>query len=329
MSQQLQMPEGVHVEEMTSTYGRFVVQPLERGFGITIGNTFRRVLLSSLKGVAITAIKIDGVQHEFSTVPGVTEDVSDLILNLKGVRFKRAVEDEGDGAITVEVKGPGTFTAKDIADASADFEILNPDHHIATLADDARVLVDLRIGEGRGYVGAEDNKKADDPIGVIAIDSLFSPIQNVKYAVQPTRVGQRIDYERLQIEVETDGSITPEDALTSAAAILRDHIGLFVEVETAPEPKEEEREVDAEVQRVRGMLLQSVDDLDLSVRAQNCLKAAQIKSIGDLVRREESEMLKFRNFGRKSLQELVQVLEERGLRFGMDVHRYIELEEQA
>ena len=329
MSQQLQMPEGVHVEEMTSTYGRFVVQPLERGFGITIGNTFRRVLLSSLKGVAITAIKIDGVQHEFSTVPGVTEDVSDLILNLKGVRFKRAVEDEGDGAITVEVKGPGTFTAKDIADASADFEILNPDHHIATLADDARVLVDLRIGEGRGYVGAEDNKKADDPIGVIAIDSLFSPIQNVKYAVQPTRVGQRIDYERLQIEVETDGSITPEDALTEAAAILRDHIGLFVEVETAPEPKEEEREVDAEVQRVRGMLLQSVDDLDLSVRAQNCLKAAQIKSIGDLVRREESEMVKFRNFGRKSLQELVQVLEERGLRFGMDVHRYIELEEQA
>ena len=329
MSQQLQMPEGVHVEEMTSTYGRFVVQPLERGFGITIGNTFRRVLLSSLKGVAITAIKIDGVQHEFSTVPGVTEDVSDLILNLKGVRFKRAVEDEGDGAITVEVKGPGTFTAKDIADASADFEILNPDHHLATLADDARVLVDLRIGEGRGYVGAEDNKKADDPIGVIAIDSLFSPIQNVKYAVEPTRVGQRIDYERLQIEVETDGSITPEDALTSAAAILRDHIGLFVEVETAPEPKEEEREVDAEVQRVRGMLLQSVDDLDLSVRAQNCLKAAQIKSIGDLVRREESEMLKFRNFGRKSLQELVQVLEERGLRFGMDVHRYIELEEQA
>ena len=329
MSQQLQMPEGVHVEEMTSTYGRFVVQPLERGFGITIGNTFRRVLLSSLKGVAITAIKIDGVQHEFSTVPGVTEDVADLILNLKGVRFKRAVEDEGDGAITVEVKGPGAFTAKDIAAASADFEILNPDHHIATLADDARVLIDLRIGEGRGYVGAEDNKKADDPIGVIAIDALFSPIQNVKYAVQPTRVGQRIDYERLQLDVETDGSITPEDALTSAAAILRDHIGLFVEVETAPEPKPEEREVDAEVQRVRGMLLQSVDDLDLSVRAQNCLKAAQIKSIGDLVRREESEMLKFRNFGRKSLQELVQVLEERGLRFGMDVHRYIELEEQA
>ena len=329
MSQQLQMPEGVHVEEMTSTYGRFVVQPLERGFGITIGNTFRRVLLSSLKGIAITAIKIDGVQHEFSTVPGVTEDVADLILNLKGVRFKRAVEDEGDGAVTVEVKGPGTFTAKDIADASADFEILNPDHHIATLADDARVLIDLRIGEGRGYVGAEDNKKADDPIGVIAIDALFSPIQNVKYAVQPTRVGQRIDYERLQLDVETDGSITPEDALTSAATILRDHIGLFVEVETAPEPAKEEREVDAEVQRVRGMLMQSVDDLDLSVRAQNCLKAAQIKSIGELVRREESEMLKFRNFGRKSLQELVQVLEERGLRFGMDVHRYIELEEQA
>jgi DNA-directed RNA polymerase subunit alpha len=319
---QLQMPEGVQAEEMNETYGRFVIQPLERGYGVTIGNAFRRVLLSSLGGTAITAIKVDGVQHEFSTIPGVTEDVTDIILNLKGVRFKAGEEDEG--MISLHLEGPGTWTAADIGAATADFEVLNPDHHIATLAEDAEVRVDLRIGQGRGYVPAEENKRPDDPIGVVAVDAIFTPILNVRYAVQPTRVGQKIDYERLTMEVETDGSLTPEEALTQAAAILRDHIALFVEVETESETAEEEREVDAEVQRVRAMLNQSVDDLDLSVRAQNCLRAASIKTIGDLVRREESEMLKFRNFGRKSLQELVQVLEERGLRFGMDVGRYIE-----
>ncbi|MEM6325741.1 MAG: DNA-directed RNA polymerase subunit alpha [Bacteroidota bacterium] len=319
---QLQMPDGVQVEEMSDTYGRFVVQPLERGYGLTIGNAFRRVLLSSLGGTAITGLKIDGVQHEFSTIPGVTEDVSDIILNLKGVRFKADEEDEG--SVSLQLEGPGEWTAKDIADATADFEVLNPDHVIAQLAEDADVRVDLRIGQGRGYIPAEENKRADDPIGVIAVDSIFTPILNVKYDVSPTRVGQRIDYERLTMEIETDGSITPEDALTQAAAILRDHIGLFVEVDTEPEQAEETTEVDAEVQRVRAILGQSVDDLDLSVRAQNCLRAASIKTIGDLVGREESEMLKFRNFGRKSLQELVQVLEERNLRFGMDVDRYME-----
>ena len=319
---QLQMPDGVTVEEMSDTYGRFVVQPLERGYGLTIGNAFRRVLLSSLGGTAITALKIDGVQHEFSTVPGVTEDVSDIILNLKGVRFRADEEDEG--SVSIQLEGPGEWTAKDIGEATADFEVLNPDHHIATLAEDADVRVDLRIGQGRGYVPAEENKRPDDPIGVIAVDSIFTPILNVKYDVSPTRVGQKIDYERLTMEIETDGSITPEDALTQAAAILRYHIGLFVEVDTEPEEAEETTEVDAEVQRVRAILGQSVDDLDLSVRAQNCLRAASIKTIGDLVSREESEMLKFRNFGRKSLQELVQVLEERNLRFGMDVDRYLE-----
>ena len=319
---QLQMPDGVTVEEMSDTYGRFVVQPLERGYGLTIGNAFRRVLLSSLGGTAVTALKIDGVQHEFSTIPGVTEDVSDIILNLKGVRFR--AEEEDEGSVSLQLEGPGTWTAKDIADATADFEVLNPDHVIASLAEDADVRVDLRIGQGRGYVPAEENKRADDPIGVVAVDSIFTPILNVKYDVSPTRVGQKIDYERLTMEIETDGSITPEDALTEAAAILRDHIGLFVEVDTEPEEAEETTEVDAEVQRVRSILHQSVDDLDLSVRAQNCLRAASIKTIGDLVGREESEMLKFRNFGRKSLQELVQVLDERGLGFGMDVNRYME-----
>ncbi len=321
---QLQMPDGVQVEEMNDTYGRFTVQPLERGYGVTIGNAFRRVLLSSLEGTAITALKIDGVQHEFSTVPGVTEDVADIILNLKGVRFRASEEEEG--TITLQLDGPGELTAGTLADATAEFEILNPEHHIAMLSDEADLLVEFRVGRGRGYVPAEENKRADDPIGVVAVDAIFTPILNVKYTVNPARVGEKIDYERLTLEVETDGSITPEDALTAAASILRDHVGLFISVEQEPEQPEEEKEVDAEVQRVRSLLNQSVDDLDLSVRAQNCLKAASIKTIGDLVRREESEMLKFRNFGRKSLQELVVVLEDRHLRFGMDVGKYLEEE---
>lgn len=319
----LQMPESVQVEEMDETFGRFVVQPFERGFGLTMGNAFRRVLLSSLGGSAIMAVKIDGVQHEFSTIAGVTEDVSDIILNLKAVRFKAGEEVE-EGTISLSIEGPGEWTAKDIEEATADFEILNPDQHIATLAEDGEMKVELRVGQGRGYVPAEDNKRSDDPIGVVSVDSIFSPILNVKYDVTPTRVGQKIDFEKLTIEVTTDGSLTPEDALTYAAAILRDHIGLFVEVETEPEEDEAEKEVDAEVQRLRALFGQPVDDLELSVRAQNCLRAAEIKTIGQLVSREESDMLKFRNFGRKSLMELVDVLEDRGLRFGMDVEKYTE-----
>ncbi|MFW5955456.1 MAG: DNA-directed RNA polymerase subunit alpha [Rhodothermales bacterium] len=318
----LQMPDGVQVDETSDEFGRFVIQPLERGFGVTIGNALRRVLLSSLQGSAITAIKIDGVQHEFSTIPSVTEDVSDIILNLKGVRF-RASENAGE-LIHLHLTGPGTWTARDIADATSDYDIRNPDLHIATLGDGADLHVELRMGHGRGFVPADENKQADDPIGVIAIDSIFTPIRNVRYQIKPTRVGQRIDFERLTIEVTTDGSITAEDALTEAAAILRDHVNLFISMEGEPQVIEEEKEVDAEVQRIRELLSQSVDELDLSVRAHNCLKAANIKNIGELVRREESEMLKFRNFGRKSLQELVQVLEERGLGFGMDVDKYME-----
>ena len=318
----IQMPEGVQVEESTDTLGRFVIQPLERGYGITIGNAFRRVMLSSLRGVAITAVRIDGVQHEFATVPGVSEDVADIILNLKGVRLKS--ESANSGNISLELEGAGTWTAKDLADASPEFEVLNPDHLIATLDEDAKLQVELRIGAGRGYVPAEENKRADDPIGVIAIDAIFTPIKNAKYNVAQTRVGQKIDYERLEIEVETDGSVTPEEAITQAAMILREHVSLFIKVDAEPEQVVQEKEVDAEVQRMRGLFMQSVDELDLSVRAHNCLKAANIKTIGDLVRREESEMLKFRNFGRKSLQELMEVLEERGLKFGMDVDKYVE-----
>lgn len=321
----IQMPEGVEVEEISDTQGRFVVQPLERGFGVTIGNALRRVLLSSLQGIAITAIKVDGVQHEFATIQGVSEDMSDIILNLKEVRFRADEVEEGN--LHLNIEGPGKWTAEDIDETTADYEVLNPDLHIATLDEGATVNVDLRVGYGRGYVPAEENKREDDPIGVIAIDSIFTPIKNVKYNVKPTRVGQKIDYEQLTIDIETDGSIHPEDALARAASILRDHINFFIQMEEEPEPAPEEQEVDEEVQRIRELLAQPVDELDLSVRSHNCLKAASIKTIGDLVRREEKEMLKFRNFGRKSLQELVEVLDDRGLHFGMNVEEY--LEEQA
>ncbi len=318
----VQLPEGVRVEEATETFGRFVVQPLERGYGVTIGNALRRVLLSSLPGVAITAVRIDGVQHEFSTIPGVTEDVAEIILNLKGVRFK--AKDTTDANIRLSLKGPHVWTARDIGEATSHYEVLNPDHYIATLAEGAEVNLELRMGRGRGYVPAEENKLPDDPIGVIAIDAIFTPIKNVRYTIKPTRVGQKIEYERLELEITTDGSISPEEALVQAATILRDHINLFITMESEPQPEVKKKEVDAEVQRIRELLSQPVDELDLSVRAQNCLKAANIRTIGDLVRRQESEMLKFRNFGRKSLQELIAVLEERGLHFGMDVDKYLE-----
>ena len=317
----IQMPEGVQVEDASESYGRFVIEPLERGFGVTIGNALRRVLLSTMHGVAITALKIDGVQHEFSTVKGITEDVSDIILNLKGIRFKASEEAENNIQLTLE--GPGNWTAGDIEEATSEYEVLNPDHHVATLAEDASVNLELRMGQGRGYVPAEENKQEGDDIGTIAIDAIFTPIKNVKYNVKPTRVGQKIEYEQLTIEVDTDGSISPEDALAQAADILRDHVNFFIKMDSEPEPVVEEKEVDEEVQRIRELLAQPVDELDLSVRSHNCLKAANIKNIGELVRREENEMLKFRNFGRKSLQELVEVLEDRGLHFGMDVEKYL------
>ncbi|MCH8277257.1 MAG: DNA-directed RNA polymerase subunit alpha [Bacteroidetes bacterium] len=318
----IQMPDGVQVEETTEIYGRFIIQPLERGYGVTIGNALRRMLLSSLQGVSITAIKIDGIQHEFSTIEGVSEDVSDIILNLKGVRFR--ANEGAEGNIHLIVKGPGNWTASNIAAATSEYEILNPEHHIGSLSDNANFAVELRMERGRGYVPADENKRPDDPIGIVAMDAIFTPIQNVRYTIKQTRVGEKIDYESLLLEVTTDGSVLPEDALAQAATIMRDHVSLFIKMDAEPQPTEEEKEVDAEVQRVRELLAQSVDELDLSVRAHNCLKAANIKTIGDLVRREESEMLKFRNFGRKSLQELLQVLDERNLQFGMDMGDYLE-----
>ncbi len=323
----LQMPERIELEEstFTNTFGRFTVQPLEKGFGVTIGNMFRRVLLSSLHGAAITSIRINDIQHEFTQIEGVYEDVTEIILNLKQVRLK--LNNPRPDKVTLSLAGPLDFKAKMIADKTNDFEILNPDLHIAKLNEKARMEIELRIGKGRGYVTSEENKEPDQPIGVIPIDSIFSPILNVRYDVQNTRVGQKTDFEKLTIEIETDGSITPEDALTHAGKILKDHIQLFINFDVATESVET-TEIDEETLRIKKLLKMSVDELELSVRSHNCLKAANIRNIGDLVTKDEGEMLKFKNFGRKSLLELGKILEERGLHFGMNIDKYVKSEDK-
>lgn len=319
------MPESIELDEATytNTYGKFAVQPLEKGFGTTIGNALRRVLLSSLQGAAITMIRVDRVFHEFSTIEGVVEDVATMILNLKEVRIK--LLNKKPEKISLHLVGPREFKAGDLQNGTTDFEILNPEKHIATLNADADINMEIKIGKGKGYVTAEENKLPDQPIGTIPIDSIFSPIMNVKYNVEKTRVGQRIEYEKLVMEIETDGSITPDDALTYAGKILKDHIQLFINFDIEPE-EEITSEIDEEALRIKKLLKMSVDELELSVRSHNCLMAANIKTISDLVRRDEQEMLKFRNFGRKSLTELTKILEEKGLYFGMDVDKYLKSE---
>jgi DNA-directed RNA polymerase subunit alpha len=319
----VQMPEKIEIDEssLTPTSGRFTVQPLEKGFGVTLGNSFRRVLLSSLPGTAITAIRVDGIQHEFSTIKGFVEDVADLILNLKQVRIRPS--NKKLTKVTLSVKGPGVLKASDIQKASAELEVLNPDMHLATLNKEANVELELRLGRGKGYVSSEENKAADQPIGTIAIDSIFTPIKNVRFFVEPTRVGGQTDFEKLILEIETDGSITPEEALTHAGKILRDHIQLFINFEAEPEAEKVESEEEAKFAQTRKTLKMSVDELELSVRSHNCLRSANIKTIADLVRKDESELLKFRNFGRKSLAELSAIVEELGLNFGMDVDKYL------
>jgi DNA-directed RNA polymerase subunit alpha len=318
-----QMPETVEIDESThtDTYGRFIVQPLERGYGVTIGNSLRRVLLSSLQGAAIVSLKVDGVLHEFSTIPGVAEDVTEIVLNLKQVRFK--LLNKKPDKVTLHVKGPKEFTARDIQAGNNDFEILNPDHHIAMLNRDAELKIEIQIRKGRGYVPAEENRPSDAPIGTIPMDSVFSPIRNVTYTIENTRVGQRTDYEKLVLEIWTDGSITPDDALTYSARILRDHIQLFINFDIKQEREGDEEDIDEETLHIRKLLRKPVEELELSVRSANCLKEARIRTIADLVRREEPEMLKFKNFGRKSLVELTEILKTKGLHFGMDVDRYL------
>ena len=304
----------------TEGYGRFVIEPLERGFGVTLGNALRRVLLSSLQGAAVTAVRIEGVLHEFSTLPGVIEDVTEIILNLKQVRMK--LHGDGPKKGTVESKGKGEIRAGDLQ-VDTDIEILNPELHIATLNRDGDLRMEVEIGGGRGYVSADQHSQQDRPIGVIPIDSMFSPVTKVNYNVEATRLGQRIDYDKLTLEVWTDRSILPQDAVAVAAKILRDHFQMFIHFEE-PIEEEVEEEVDEELVRIRGLLEKSVEELELSVRSSNCLRAAEIKSIGDLVQKSEAEMLKFRNFGRKSLKEIQDILGGMGLSFGMDISRYLE-----
>jgi len=319
----IQMPERIQQDETaaSATFGRFIVQPLEKGFGVTIGNAMRRVLLSSLPGYAITAFRVEGVQHEFSVIPGVIEDVPDIVLNLKQVRMR--LINKKTNRVVVALTGPSEFTAGDLQKASPDIEILNPSLHIATLNAGANIEIDFRIGRGIGYVVAEENKSPDLPAGMITVDSIFSPIRNVRYFVEQTRVGQQTDYEKLTLEIDTDGSIAPKDALAFGGKILRDHIQLFMNFDVEPEAEKEETQKDAEFERIRKILLTPVDELELSVRSHNCLRAANIKTIADLVRREESELLKFRNFGRKSLAELSEIIEAEKLSFGMDVSKYL------
>jgi DNA-directed RNA polymerase subunit alpha len=315
----LQMPKHIELDESGATerYGRFTVEPLERGFGLTIGNALRRVLLSSLQGAAVTAVKIEGVLHEFSTVPGVLEDVSEIILNLKQIRFKL----HADHTINARFKkaGPGDLTAADLQ-ADPGLELLNPELKIATLNKEGMLDMELEISAGRGYVPA-DQQSEERAIGVIPVDAHFSPVRKVNFEIENTRVGQRVDFDKLTIEIWTDGSILPKDSMAYAAMILREHFSLFVDFEEPIVPEEEEQE-DKEKGRIRGLLEKSVEEMELSVRSANCLRAAEIKTIGELVQKPESAMLKYRNFGRKSLKEISDILTEMGLRFGMDIASY-------
>lgn len=317
------MPESIEIEEATfnDIYGKFIVQPLERGFGHTLGNALRRVLLASLQGAAITSLRIDGVLHEFSTIPGVIEDVADIVLNLKQVRMK--LLNNAVDKLKLQFEGAGEFTAGTLQKNNTDFEVLNPDLHIATLNEDANFTMELAIKKGRGYVSAEENRSPEQPIGTVPIDAIFSPLKNVVYKVENTRVGQRVDYEKLTIEISTDGSITPDDALTYAGKILRDHIQLFINFDLKAESEEVE-DIDEEVLRIRKLLNKNVEELELSVRSSNCLKEAKIKTIADLVKRDEQEMLKFKNFGRKSLMELTEILNAKGLEWGMNVEKFMQ-----
>lgn len=317
------MPEKVVMEKADDFHGLFTFKPLEKGYGVTIGNALRRILLSSLEGYAIVGIKVPGVLHEFSAIDGVVEDVSEIILNLKMVRFRK-VGDIIDNKISVQIKGQKQFTAGDIAKSTSSFEILNPELVICNLDDAAEFEIELTIDKGRGYVSSEENKPADQVFGYIPIDSIFTPIKNVKFSVENTRVEQKTDYEKLILDIETDGSIHPEVALKGSANILIKHFMLFSDqsmvLETAE--KGEPEAVDEEMLHMRKLLKTSLNDLDLSVRAYNCLKAADVRTLGDLVRLEISDMMKFRNFGKKSLAELEQLVAEKGLTFGMDLTKY-------
>jgi DNA-directed RNA polymerase subunit alpha len=302
-------------ETLTSTYGKFVAEPFERGYGQSVGNSLRRILLSSITGAAVTSVKFEGVSHEFSSISGVVEDTTEIILNLKELKIK--LFKPGTKTLRLSVKGERNVVAADIQ-GDADIEILNPQLHLATLTeDDAALDLEIEVADGRGYSPSERNKREGQPIGVIPVDSVFTPVTQVKYSVESARIGQMTDYDKLIIEISTDGRIHPEDALAHASKILRDSLQIFINFEE--EPIQQDDSMSEEEERMRELLSESVEELELSVRSANCLKTANIKTIGDLVRKSESDMLKYKNFGRKSLNEIKEILGGMGLSFGTDV----------
>lgn len=308
----------VEKETLSDTYGKFYAEPFERGFGITLGNSLRRILLSSLQGAAITSVRIKGVLHEFSAIQGVTEDVTDIILNLKGVRLKMHSSDQA--TIRIVHKGEGVIKAGDIL-VGHNVEVMNPDHHIATCGKDANLEADLTVKMGKGYVSADRNRDEKAPVGTIPIDAIYSPIRKVNFAVSNARVGQMTDYDKLTLEVWTDGSAKPDDAISYAAKIMKEQLSIFINFDEEAEPQQyEESQEDSD--KINENLYRTVDELELSVRSANCLKNAGIKLIGELVSKSEAEMLKTQNFGRKSLNEIKDILNEMGLTFGMKLEGF-------
>ena len=319
-----QKPDKVIMQKSTDFDGTFEFRPLEPGFGVTIGNALRRILLSSLEGFAITSVRFSGVSHEFSTIKGVVEDVTEIILNLKQVRFQKVGESGDSEKIFVLINGQDKFSAGDITKFSSNFTVLNPDLVICNMESSVTLEIELVVSKGRGYIAAEENKNAEAPVGVIAIDSIFTPIKNVKYTIENFRVEQKTDYEKLVLDITTDGSINPEDALKEAAKILIHHFMLFSDenIMLEAQAKEETKEVDEEILHMRKILKTELVDLDLSVRALNCLKAADIRSLAELVSYDVADMLKFRNFGKKSLTEIQDLVKSKGLSFGMNLSKF-------
>ncbi len=319
-----QKPDKIILQKATDFEAQFEFRPLEPGYGVTIGNALRRVLLSSLEGFAISGITIEGAEHEFATLKGVTEDVTEIILNLKQVRFKKTVDHEvTNEKIVLNIKGKTEFTAGMIGEATSMFQVMNPELLICTMDSSAKLNIELNITRGRGYVPADENKVKDAPFGFIPIDSIYTPIRNVKYAIENTRVEQRTDFEKLVMDVTTDGTIHPEEAVKQASRILIQHLMIITDENITFDNKEEKKEdlVDEQTLQLRKILKTPLEDLDLSVRAFNCLKAAKINSLSELVQYEQEDLMKFRNFGQKSLAEIEQVLQERGLHFGMDLSK--------
>jgi len=319
-----QKPDKVIMNASTDKDGQFEFRPLEPGYGLTVGNALRRVLLSGLEGFALTSLRIDGINHEFSTIEGVVEDVTEIVLNLKQIRFKQQIESVDNETVKISVSGKEQLLAGDLAAHITSFQVLNPDLVICNMDAAVNLSLEVVIEKGRGYVGAEVNKKVDAPIGTIALDSIYTPIKNVKYSIENYRVEQKTDFEKLIMEIETDGSILPKDALTEAAKILIHHFMLFSDERISLEDEEsaETESYDEEALHMRQLLKTKLHDMDLSVRALNCLKAAEVDTLGDLVTYSKSDLMKFRNFGKKSLTELEELVDSKNLSFGMDISKY-------